>query len=384
MTSKSSSWRVLVVGLGDIGAHILEVLARTPNIESVVAVDVSDSDEKLRMVYSAELGALHHGSQTSMSFQQLDVSDVSRTAELIRSTNPDVILSSTSLLSWWVPQSQLPDDVFRRIDEAGFGPWYPLHFMLLYKLMLAIQESDVSPIVVNCSYPDATNAALGKIGLAPTLGVGNCDLFYPEFKWMTARHIGGSPLDVDAYFVGDHYMAHVLNQFQSTHDAPYFLKLVYQGKDVTEEIAAKYGGLGNTVVAANRYMPKGAADHFLVAASAVKNAVGILGGSEQLAYSPGPCGLPGGYPIRLLDGKVDVALPDELSLDQAIKINQESGQGDGVELIRDDGTLVLTESAHSVMREELSFNIREFVPERCVEDARELLDRFKILVGKHQ
>ena len=384
MKTKKHAWRILVVGLGDIGAHILEVLARTANIEHVVAIDVSSSDEKLRVVYSAELGALHHGLATSMSFQQLDVSDVAQTAELIRSVHPDCVLSSTSLLSWWVPQSKLPDAVFRRIDEAGFGPWFPLHFALLYKLMLAIQESGLSPVVVNCSYPDATHAALSKIGLAPTLGVGNCDLFYPQFKWMTARHLGGSPLDVDAYFVGDHFMAHVLNQFQSTHEVPYFLKLVYRDEDVTDEVAAKYGGRDQTVVAANQYMPRGSADHFLVAASAVKNVVGLLGGSQQLAYSPGPCGLPGGYPIRFVDGGVEVVLPDELSLEEAIRINQESGRGDGVEEIREDGTLVLTDQAHGIMREELNFEVKEFVPEQCGEDARELLARFWELVKQHQ
>jgi len=382
--TKKSTWRILVVGLGDIGSHVLEVLARTGNIKHIDAVDVSVSDERLRTVYSAELGALHHGLATSMSFEQLDVSDVSRTAEFLRSAKPDCVISCTSLLSWWVPQSQLPADVFRRIDEAGFGPWFPLHFALLYKLMLAIRESGLSPAVVNCSYPDATNAALGKIGLAPTLGVGNCDLFYPEFHWMTARHVGGSPLDVDAYFVGDHFMAHVLNQFQSTANVPYFLKLVYRGKDVTEDVAEKHGGKDATVVAANRYMPKGAADHFLVAASAVKNVVGLLDGSDRLAYSPGPGGLPGGYPIRFVNGGVDVVLPDEISLEQAIRINRESGRGDGVEEIRDDGTVVLTDHAHQIISEELNFRVKEFVPARCMDDARELLDRFRETVKQHR
>jgi len=376
-------WRFLIVGLGDIGEHVLEILVRTPNVDQIDVIDVAN-DDKLRKTYSAQVGALQQGFSPKVTFEQLDVSDEDQTAEYIRKVDPHCVISSTSLLSWWVPQSKLPPDVFQRIDEAGFGPWFPFHFTVIYKLMRAMKEAGSSAPVVNCSYPDATNAALAKVNLAPAIGVGNCDLFFPQMRWMTVEHLGGSPEDVEVYFVGDHYMAHVLNQFQSTSGVPYFLKILYRGRDVTEELAKVYGGKDEIVVNANKYMPKGAADHFLVGSSAVKNAMALLQGSNRIEYSPGPCGLPGGYPIRFSNGEVAVKLPDEISLEEAIHINQVSGRGDGVEEIREDGTVVLTDKAHGIMREEMGFEMKEFVPSQCEKDAKALLDCFWRLVKKHK
>ena len=383
MSQATPRWKVLVVGLGDIGTHILEVLARTPSIAQVTAVDIADPDEKNRATYSAELGALHHGQVSRMEYTQLDVSNTGETAEFIKSKSPDCVISCTSLLSWWVPQAHLPDEVFRRVDEAGFGPWFPLHFTLLHHLMLAVREAAPGVPVVNCSYPDATNASLARIGLAPAIGVGNCDLFFPRFRLIAADHFAGSPEDADVYFVGDHYMAHVLNQFQSASGVPYYLKILYKNNDVTDELAAAFGDMDTLLVEANRHMPRGAADHFLVAASAVKNVVGLLEGGDRIEYSPGPCGLPGGYPVRFSGGAVEVVLPEDISLDDAVRINQDAGKGDGVDSIRDDGTVVLTEKAHSIMQEELGFSVREYEPWECEEHARALLDCFWRLVRTH-
>jgi hypothetical protein len=382
---KREAWRFLIVGLGDIGELVLEFLVRMPNVDQIYTVDVADADDKLRAAYSAQVGALHQGLSPKVSFEQLDVSDEDRTAAYLSRVEPDCVISCTSLLSWWVPQAELPPDVFRRVDEAGFGPWFPLHFTLLYKLMRALKEVGSSAPVVNCSYPDATNAALAKVNLAPTIGVGNCDLFFPQFRYMTVEHLGGTTEEVDVYFVGDHFMAHVLNQFQSTRGVPYFLKIIHRGRDVTDEIAQVYGGKDEVLVNANKYMPKGSGDHYLVAASALKNAFGLLQGRDGLFYSPGPCGLPGGYPIRFSGGEVEVDLPDELSLEEAVAINQESAaKGEGIKEIKEDGTVVLTDTAHDIMQRELGFEVQEFTPSQCEADAKRLLECFWLTVERHK
>lgn len=381
---KKKQWRFLIVGLGDIGSHILEFLARSPAVSTIRAVDLGNTDDKLRTIYSAEVGAAHQGLYPQISFQQVDVSNVDQIASCARDFAPDCVISATSLLSWWVPQANLPLDVFRRVDEAGFGPWFPLHFALLHSLMSALREAEIRVPVVNCSYPDVTNAALAGVDLAPTVGVGNCDLFFPEFKWIAARELGCVPQDVDVYFVGDHFLAHVLNQFQDTHGVPYLLKVFLRGSDVTDRVAAACGGLDRVVVRANQLMPRGSADHFLVAASAVKNALGLLEGSAAISFSPGPTGLPGGYPIRFTNHAVKVHLPDGTTLEDAMRINRESARGDGIEGIQRDGTVVLTEKAKEIMTQELGFTVGQYKPSQCMADARALLDSFWRLVGSHK
>jgi hypothetical protein len=51
--------------------------------------------------------------------------------------------------------------------------------------------------------------------------------------------------------------------------------------------------------------------------------------------SPGPNGLPGGYPVRLSAKGAEVILPEELTLDEAVKMNAESGRLDGIERIEE-------------------------------------------------
>jgi hypothetical protein len=45
---------------------------------------------------------------------------------------------------------------------------------------------------------------------------------------------------------------------------------------------------------------------------------------------PGPAGLPGGYPVRIRGGDIDLALPDGVSRIDAVDWNQSVGAADGV------------------------------------------------------
>jgi len=49
---------VFIVGLGDIGEHILELLVRVPGIAKIYTADIR-KEESLRKVYSARSGAIH-------------------------------------------------------------------------------------------------------------------------------------------------------------------------------------------------------------------------------------------------------------------------------------------------------------------------------------
>ena len=159
---------VLIVGLGDIGEHILELLTRVPAVSQIYAVD--KSEEFKSKVYSAIAGAIHQGYSPRVEFSKLDLNDIDATAELLKKIKPDVIVNSAALKTWWVAQASLPKETFVKLDEAGYGPWLPFHLTLIHKLMTAVKKSGIKRPVVNCSFPDAVNAILGKLGMAPTVG----------------------------------------------------------------------------------------------------------------------------------------------------------------------------------------------------------------------
>ncbi|KUK18029.1 hypothetical protein [Thermococcus sibiricus] len=369
---------VFITGLGDIGEHILELLVRVPNVPKIYVGDIK-KEESLRKIYSARSGAIHQGFYPKIEFIHLDVNDVERTAGIIQEINPEVIVSSMTLKTWWALEAELPPEVFRRLDKAGFGPWLPWHLTLVYKLMQAVKKSGVEAHVINASFPDAVNVILGKVGLAPAIGLGNCDLFVPELRRIVADKFNVSVKSVSVYLVGHHYLAHALNAYQSTMGCPYYLKIMIDDKDVTKQF-----NLEKLLVEANKYMPKGVNDHFIVAASGVKNLLAILYDTKELTYSPGPQGLPGGYPVRLSRKGAEVYLPEDITFEDAVRINEEAQKLDGIEEIKDDGTVVLTEKAVTIMEELMGYKYKELKLSECEEKARELLFAYKQLVEKYK
>jgi hypothetical protein len=366
----------LIVGIGDIGENVLEMLARVPRVSKVYAGG-RDEEKTMPKICSAFSGALHQGYYPKVDFLKLDLDDTANTAKALQEIEPDVIVSATSLKTWWVPQSDVPRDVFKKLDEAGFGPWLPFHLTLIYKLMKAVKKAKITTHVVNCSVPDAVNAILGKIGMDVTVGIGNCDLFIPWLNKIVADKYKVSTKDVCIHFVGHHYLCHVLGAFKSTCGCPYYLKITVNGKEVTDQF-----NLDELLVDANRYMPKGQADHFIVAASTVKDVMCILDDTNELTYAVGPEGLPGGYPARLSRSGARIDLPDGLTRKEAIRINEESQKFDGIERIENDGTVVFTKNAAKIMDDLLGYKCEKLRPEESERRATELSSAYDKFVSE--
>ena len=119
------------------------------------------------------------------------------------------------------------------------------------------------------------------------------------------------------------------------------------------------------------------------ASSTIKNLKAMINDEGISTHSPGPNGLPGGYPV-ILDAKgAKVNLPDEISLEEAIRINEEAGKLDSIEKIKNDGTVVFTDYAYEIMKDTLGFDCHSFKPEESENLAFEQMARFKELSNKH-
>jgi len=364
----------MVVGLGDIGEHVLEILPQTPGISKIVCADVNE-DAALRRIYSARAGGAHLGFYPKIEFLKIDVNNIEQTANQIKLVNPDVILSSVTMMTWWMAGAQVPADVFKKLDEAGFGPWLPLHLTLVYKLAQALKKSGIEAPMINASYPDVVNCVLGKVGQAPLVGFGNFDLMVPEIQKVVGDKLHIPVHDVKILLFADHFVVHYLGAYASTGGAPYFLKIYVNEKDATKKF-----DLDKLLIEANKYMPKGVNDHFIVAASAVKNIKAALFDSNTVTHAPGPAGLPGGYPIRLGRNKAEVILPEELTLKEAIRINEQAQKYDGIERIEKDGTVIFTQKSASIMKEMLNYNCKSLKLSECENRSKELLGLYKVFI----
>jgi hypothetical protein len=367
---------VMIIGLGYIGNYALEFLARTPGIECIVTADVSQ--DGLGKTNNAMLGAAHMGFRHEFEFIPLDLNKIDQTASILGRVRPQVILSSVTLQSYWII-SELPPPVFKRLKlECGYGPWVPMHVTLNYKLMQAVKMSGIETHVVTAAFPDATNPILGKVGLTPTVGLGNIDNFIPGIKKLVAEKKKLPETAVTIYLVGHHNLRTAIKNANEADIPPFYLGVFIDNTDVSKEFDLK------DLLLKEVQFVTGWRNDSKVASSGVKNVLGILNNTGELAHSPGPQGLVGGYPIRLSRKGAQVVLPPGITLEEAVKINEQGQVYDGIERIEDDGTVVLTDKAVQGMKEILGYGYKRIRLEENEERAKELRSLYKEAVKKYR
>jgi hypothetical protein len=242
--------------------------------------------------------------------------------------SPDVICNATSLMSWWVRHT-LPAETYEKLAEAGSGPWVPMHLSLTHGLMRAVKKSGIDTRVVNCSFPDGVNP-------------------------MRARTTGMR--------------------------APYWIRIFADDRDVTEllpkdklrELVMKARSRGTGATGWSGPPPQQA-----TASSFLRNVLAIYFDKKELLHASGPKGLPGGYPVRLSYDAVDVVIPEGLTLEDAVRINEDGAKFDGIQEIKGDGTLVLTDTAAKIMRDTLGYEREEYRLSESTTIAKELLSLVK-------
>jgi len=157
--------KVLIVGFGELGSQVYQLLLNSGTPLRITTADINE-DAGFRKTNLMKFVAGQMGIDREVEFVKMDIYNIEETARQIARINPDIIYSAATLQSWWVITT-LPGEVFRKLDEARFGPWLPMHLTLVYKLMQAVKESGKNPIVINSSFPDVTHNILSKIGLSP-------------------------------------------------------------------------------------------------------------------------------------------------------------------------------------------------------------------------
>ncbi len=368
---------LMIIGLGDLGGHVLEILARIPNIPKIVTADINE-EWGVRKTNSAIIGAFQLGLYPEIEFVKLDAFDIDQTAKVLKEIQPAIIYNSMTLQSWWVI-TQLPQDAYKAVDEARYAPWYPMHFVPAYKLMQAVKKSGIKTHIVNAAFPDVVNPALHKIGLTPTVGIGNVDNLFCNFKIVAGKTFNVPLRSVTVYVVAPHFISYYAARYGNAGGAPYYVKVMVDDKDVTSKIDMNKF-FADVVTVGKR--PGGTKAHPVVASSVCRIILGILFDTKEIGHAPGPNGLPGGYPVKLSAEGVEVFLPEGLTLDEAMRINNEGQFFDGVESIEKDGTVVLTDKSAGIMKKLLDFDCKVYAIKDCEAKAKELDEKFKKWAGK--
>ncbi|UKY53529.1 hypothetical protein [Streptomyces inhibens] len=368
---------IMLVGMGDLSAKVLTMLLSDPATNRIVLA--GRDTETIRRRGNLALFTAHNlGHHGTVDTVHVDLRDVDATAETIAEVCPDIIFMGGSLQSWRVITA-LPQETFEELDEAQFGPWLPMHLTLNHLLMQAVRASGVDVKVVNAAFPDAVGPILDKVGLAPTIGVGNVANIVPALTLGAAHLLDAHPADVELRLTAQHYFSHYVPRFGDAGKGAYHLSVQVAGQPGPVEVdhGAVFAQLDN------RLKRLGGIDgQLLTASSAVRVLKGMATDSGVLAHAPAPGGLPGGYPVRVHRNGGTVDLPDGLGLAEAIRINEDCQRADGIDWIDDDGTVHFTESEMTVMKRLLGYECLSMKLGDASEWADELALKYRAFAAK--
>ncbi len=366
---------VLLSGVGALGSWALELLARADGVDRIITLKRRPWDGPSR-TNLAMIGAVFQGHTKAWEHRELDLADVDLVAKLIAEERPDAILHSATVQSPRRLMNASVDPAIRALmRKATFGMWLPWHLLPAARLTQAIDAAGIETVVVNASFPDVVNPVIHRqFGHGPIAGAGNVEICVAQIvRYMVdVAHV--DPTDLDVSLVGSHAL------LSYGEEVPHHLHLTIDGRDVNDEYDL------TTMLHWPKPIQWNRVDEFsLFAASAVKNLLALIGDHDARTHVSGPLGLPGGYPVIVGPGGIELDLPPEIDLDTAIDLNTRAARWDGIERIEDDGTVVYTDSARDAIGE-LGLSDPDVHLDDIVEHAAQLLElyeRLTTLEGTH-
>ncbi|QHF44246.1 hypothetical protein PspS35_10825 [Pseudomonas sp. S35] len=370
MSPSAPKKKLLLVGAGDLCLQILKILGPKNAFEFVVLG--RNEDATLRLCNLVALSCAQLGQYIAIKPVIADLTDIDKVARLLREEAPDVLVNCASLQSWRVITG-LPRLSFEQLDQAQFGPWLPMHLTLMHCLMQAVKASGIVTKTVNAAFPDAVNPILARVGLAPDIGVGNVANLIPAVRFSLARLLECAPADVQVQLYAQHYFSHYVPRGGVPAHASYRLLYEVRDRPVVPRLPAE--AIFSTVKTEFRRLG-GTQGQFLTACSAVTVIEGLFSPTPVLVHAPGPLGLPGGYPVWLHDGRIQVQFSDGCPQDEAVRINSICQSQDGIDEIHCDGSVTYNPQCMAVMQAMLGYCKTTMSIEQSAEFAQELASKY--------
>jgi len=342
---------ILFVGLGNLGSQVFDLFLLRASRDQQFLVAGRNVEYLRQRTSLTTYAALQLGLHPSVDCTHMDVQNVDQTAQTIWAFKPDVIFSSVTVQ----PSSaiaKLPPPLFEKLAQARPGPWLPLTLVLVWKLMQAVKQTRLEVTVLNGAAPDNAHAVLGKVGLAPTTGVGNLANLIPAIRKAAAAQLKRPIEQVQVLFIGHNQVAHGLRT-SGAPGGPFSLSVLADGEEVTHFLDLQ------TIFTTLPATLKHEYTQLLSAASAAAVFEAIRTKVPTILHAPGPNGLAGAYPIRAREDGIEVVLPQGLTLEEAIRINQEGQRLDGIEKIGSDGTVYFAEKNMAILKETLGYECRQ-------------------------
>ena len=268
----------------------------------------------------------------------VNLEDVDSVAECLRTHHPDIIVNSSRAypglkygsISW--------------SNVRAYGIWAPLSIKFIKNIMRAYSKSNCNAVVINTSYPDATNAWIRSANIpSPDFGSGNINHLIPRIRLSVASITGiDDPWNVDVTYATSHFHDVVISKEGQTEGVDQLICMEYKGKLLDLDHKEMFRRCSIAMPTDSKRNMMNASSNFeiieaILSAVRDRRAVKI--------HSPGAFGEIGGYPV-LIDGSADEisarVFTEKFDIESMREANRKSIYLDGIEQVN-SGTLTYTD-----------------------------------------
>lgn len=322
---------IVICGTGSFAARILFDLAATAAEAVSVAVVGRDQDRLAWLRTAANARAALFGTGARVTDYRLDVFSMENLGALLATLRPSVIANTASVQGGRVA-TEHPDGWTRLVEEVGLACTALLQARISYDIASTVAQVVPGAAFVNCCYPDVVNPMLAGAGLPIVCGIGNVAILAHAFAGSLRPGHGR------LHLLAQHAALSAFRRPAAQRNGIAPLRLWIDGAEIGDVFQR---------FAAVKLAPEPVID--ISGASGVPLFLALATGRAWRGHVPGPNGLTGGYPVRLVDGRIALDLPDGLTEEGAISWNRNFETANGI-VVGIDGRVTYVGRVEAALR----------------------------------
>ncbi len=314
---------ILVIGAGSVSRVFCYAVALAFKESLKVCVIGRAKSSVDEVVTIANARSATFFSKVTFTGDSIDWHSENDLADKLATYSPRLILQTASLQSPWEFTTS-KSAWCSLIKRGGFGITLPLQTALVARVASLIKQTMAADsILVNMCYPDAVNPLLNYLGLPIVCGAGNVGIISTLLKSLLN-------LDKTRQLQVIAHHSHITNLIKNKEEPLTELEGLRIWLD-----GQQFHQIDTLLYPIQSI--KGEQLNQIVGCLSAEVVLALLGSSPVHTHVPGPNGLPGGYPVVIQGGKVEIALPQNCTIAEAIELNRRGAIEDGVEAIETEG-----------------------------------------------
>ncbi|MGO4172756.1 hypothetical protein [Bosea sp. TAF32] len=314
---------ILVSGTGGFAARIAFDIAATAD-EPVEVVIAGRNRERLNWLRTAaNARAALFGKKARFTTHAVDLLAPNASDEMLAETGPRIVVQAASIQTSQVI-AQSGNAWTQLVAEGGLSATAVFQALLSSRVAAAITRAGKPVTLVNCGFPDVVNGMIRAMGHDVACGMGNVAILSNVFAGSAATP-AGSEVEVLAHYQN---LAAWRRRPEDRGGRP--PRVWLDGAEVAD-VYARFADIQLT--------PEPVIE--ISGASGVPMLLAMAAGRSWRGHVPGPNGLPGGYPVRLVDGALELDLPAGITEAEAVAWNASFEQENGL-VVSPEGKVVFT------------------------------------------